>query len=192
MDTRDLSENIASGSDEELYLRFLSYREEPVLETLIERHEYTLTLFLYGYLHNMEDAEDIMIDSFAEAAARQTWSLKGSTFKTWLFAVARKKALMCLRKRRIKQAPLEDDIADRGESPESELLKKERDRKLYRAMERLNPDYRQVLMLIYFEQMSHEEAARVMGKSKKQIYHLVQRGRERLRNILEDPEFELG
>ena len=187
----DSSVETDSISDEELYLRFLSRREEAVLEVLIERHEYKLTLFLYGYIHNMEDAEDIMIDTFAEAAAREKWSLKGSSFKTWLFAVGRKKALMHLRKQKNAPLLLEDDIAGSGDPPEMILIKKERDRELYRAMEKLSPDYRRVLILIYFENMSRDEAAKVMGKSKKQIYHLVQRGRERLKSILEDSEFEI-
>ena len=43
----------------------------------------------------------------------------------------------------------------------------------------------QILTLIYFEGMSHEEAARVMGKTKRQTYHLAERGRAALRERLE-------
>ena len=37
--------------------------------------------------------------------------------------------------------------------------------------------------------MTHEEAAQVMKKTKKQIYHLVDRGKERLREILQKTDF---
>ena len=84
------------GTDEQLYSRFLKDREEEALKILLERYRESLTLFLYGYVHSMEDAEDLMLDAFAEAAARESWSAEGSSFKTWLFAVGRKKALMHL------------------------------------------------------------------------------------------------
>ena len=184
-------------TDETIYLRFLSSREEGALKTLLERHRDGLTFFLYGLVHNMEDAEDLMIDAFAEAAARKSWSPQGSSFKTWLFAVGRKKALMHLRKHhRMQVFSLQDNAAERPgigketDLPESELLREERNRQLYQAMQSLPPDYRQVLTLLYFEQMSHQEAASVMGKSRKQIYLLANRGRERLGKILKETGFD--
>ena len=58
-------------------------------------------------------------------------------------------------------------------------------------MEKLNPDYRQILHLIYFEDMSPEEAGRVMKKNRKQIYNLIQRSREALRQKLIEEGMEL-
>ena len=52
-------------------------------------------------------------------------------------------------------------------------------------MAKLSPDYREALYLIYFEELSHAEAAAVMGKSAKQIENLVFRGRKSLRGLLE-------
>ena len=66
-----------------------------------------------------------------------------------------------------------------------ELLRKEQNRQLYSAINALNPDYRQTLYLIYFEEMSTEEVGRVMKKSRKQIYNLVQRSKGALRRELE-------
>ena len=52
-------------------------------------------------------------------------------------------------------------------------------------MGRLKPDYRQVLWLVYFEQFSMKEAARVMGKSVHSVETLAWRARQALREILE-------
>ena len=54
------------------------------------------------------------------------------------------------------------------------------------CMERLKPDYRQALYLVYFDNLSHAEAAEVMGKSEKQLSDLVYRGRKSLRKRLEE------
>lgn len=42
--------------DEVLYNRFLANRHEADFRVLLERDRESLTLFLYGYVHNMEDA----------------------------------------------------------------------------------------------------------------------------------------
>ena len=64
------------------------------------------------------------------------------------------------------------------------MLKKERDKVLYLALDRLKDEYRQILYLIYFEDMSIEDAARVMKKTRKQIYNLILRSKEALKKEL--------
>ena len=174
-------------SDEVLYRSYLVKRDEDALRTLLERHREGLTLFLCGFVGNMEDAEELMIDAFAVAASGTSRFTGASCFKTWLYGIGRNLARTHLRGRR-PSMPL-DDAGDAG-SPELALLEAERSRQLYQAMERLNPEYRQVLYLLYIEGMGQDEVARIMRKSKKQIYHLTSRGREALRSALERMGFE--
>ena len=47
-------------------------------------------------------------------------------------------------------------------------------------MEQLNPDHCEVLYLVCFENMSYAQAAQVMGKSIKQIDHLLERGKKKI------------
>ncbi len=176
-------------TDEKLYLRFLEKGDSDDLRVLLERYNESLTLFLYGFVHDMEDAEDLMMDAFAVAASGTSKFRGNSSFKTWLFAIGRNLAMKHLRKHRIRAIDLNDRIAfenaDLRQDPDLNILKKERNAVLYRALQQLNPDYRQALYLTYFEDMDHEEAARVMGKNKKQFYNLVTRGRASLKSILE-------
>ena len=177
--------------DEILYAHFLKTRSEEDLMLLLERHRDALTLFLYGYVHNMEDAEELMIDSFAEVAAGRNIFAGRSSFKTWLFAVAHNLARMHMRKHRPDTVPIEDvsEIADeRGtiDGPETALLKNERNRKLYAAIKKLDPQAGQVLKLIYFEDMSYDEVARVIGKSRRQTYKYAELCRNKLKKILEN------
>lgn len=46
------------------------------------RHNTSLTLFVFGYVRNMHDAEDIMMDAVAAAAAGEPRFAGKSSFKT--------------------------------------------------------------------------------------------------------------
>ena len=174
--------------DEAIYRRFLAEHNEEDFRVLLERHREGMVLFLYGYVHSMEDAEDLMLDAFAEAAAGAHFSGK-STFRTWLFAIGKKLALRHLRRHRFVSGyqTLPDETA---QQPELDILREERSRQLYQALNRLKEEYRQVLILLYFEEMSHDEAALVMGKTRKQIYNLAERGRKALKDQLERMGFD--
>ena len=175
-------------TDEAIYSRFLESRDEGDLRALLERHGERLTLFLYGMVRDMDDAEELMLDAFAQAAAGAGYSGR-SSFKTWLFAIGKNLARRHLRRARRFAGPGAPE-GNTAQAPETDLLKRERDRQLYRAMHNLNDDYRQILMLLYFEEMSHDEARQVMGKSIRQVYHLADRARAALKKELERMGFE--
>lgn len=61
----------------------------------------------------------------------------------------------------------------------------ERNRILHLCMSEMNPDYREVLYLIYFEDMSYAQTAVVTGKTVKQVTNMIYRGKESLRKLLE-------
>ena len=81
-----------------------------------------------------------------------------------------------------------DELTD---EPDGQLLveevirTEERNRILHFCMGEMNPDYREVLYLTYFEGMSYAQAAEVTGKTVKQITNMVYRGKESLRRLLE-------
>ena len=174
-------------TDEEIYLRYIESDDDADLEALLIRHREGLFLFLLGYVHNEEDAEDLLMDTFVKLAVDKPTFAPGrpGSFKSWLYTVARRTALARLRKRRVETVPVDENIPSDAELPETSLLKDERNRTLYRAMGTLNQEYRQALYLLYMENMSHEEIAGIMGKNIRQVYHLVDRGKQSLRKALE-------
>ena len=87
-----------NGTDEQLYDLFLKERSEEVLLVLVKRHAEGLALFLNGFVHDMNTAQELALDAFAEVAAGPTLFSARSSFKTWLFSVGRNLALKYLRK----------------------------------------------------------------------------------------------
>ena len=189
-------------TDEILYSRFLHEGDKDALDVLLERYGASLTLFLRSYTDSFEDAEDLMMDSFVVIATKKFWSAKGSSFKTWLFAIGRKLALAHHRKRARLHLLPEMTVqnlpkgADGGryeyEHPEQRLLGEERNARLYQALGKLPVQYREILFLLYFEQMSYEEICEIMKKNKKQLYHLAERARVTLKSELERMGFDSG
>ena len=57
-------------------------------------------------------------------------------------------------------------------------------------MRRLKPEYQQVLWLVYFEELSNKDAARIMKKSVRSVESLLYRARKSLRSQLEMEGFD--
>ena len=185
---RNSSEGMADPDENDitLYQRFLS-GDDSGLQRLMERYGNSLTLYIDGYLHDIHEAEDLMIEAFAYFVAKRP-RLRDDGFRAYLYKSARHLALRCLQKKRRKQIFSFDDLE---QEPESDVLLEtlvqtdERNRILWRCMDELAPVYREALYLVYFEGMRHAEAAAVMRKTEKQIADLVYRGKASLRKALE-------
>ena len=172
-------------TDEELYLVYMSGKEEAAAE-LVERYGDRLVLFIRGYIHDEQEAEDLMIDSFARIFAKsRPISVKNEgSFKAYLFKIGRNLALRHIGRRRLSLIGF-DDIAFEPqsiESAEEDLLRDEKNSALYSSLAKLKKEYREALY-------NYTGAAKILGKSEKQITNLVYRGKQSLKTILEKEGF---
>ena len=178
------------GNDEERYRRFLDGDDNGLIEIIDEYHE-GMSLYLNSIVNNISLAEDIMQDTFVKLALKKPAYKGKCSFKTWLFTIARNCAIDHLRKeKKISRLSLDEDLQiPIVTDTEKEFLKEEQKLELYRAMKRLNPDYYQVLYLMYFEDIDTSDIARIMNKAKRQVSDLVFRARKSLKTELERKGF---
>ena len=172
---------------ESSYRRYLK-GEEDAFRDIVELHFDGLLLFGHGYVRDLDAAEDIVIDVFSQLVVHKNRFRFGHSLKTYLYMMARSRALDHLKHRdKLQMTELSSDlpIADEKPGPEEALIAEEDKKTLYRALSRLEENQRQALHLVYFRDLSCEEAAKVLKKSRKQIYNLLYRGKEHLRTILE-------
>lgn len=182
-------DNEKVNDDEALYRRSVK-GDQAAAEKLVERYGDALTFYVNGYIHDIHDAEDIMIDAFAQMFVKMRPVGRAGSFRAYIYKTARNLAVRHKKGRRIFINI--DDIGfelEDEDKADARIVKSERDRQLYGAIERLKAEYQEVLYLIYFEDMSYREAGAVMGKSESQITKLVYRGRQRLKDILEKDGF---
>ena len=177
-------------SGAQCYRRYLD-SDDDAFVGIINEYKVELTMYLRTVTGDIVRAEELMEDTFAKLFIKKPRFGGKSTFKTWLYAIARNMAIDDMRRRsRISPTPPDElEIADEEENVEDSYIKDERKRALHRALGELSPDYRQTLYLFYFEEMSMAEIASVMKKSRVQVNNLLSRGRAALKKKLESEGF---
>jgi len=175
------------------YRRFLEGDNDAFTE-IVELYKENLIFFINRYVHDLDSAEDISEDVFVELLVHKHRYNFKTSFKTYLFSIARHKAIDHVRKlSRHGETSYDDEFGD-AQTPdekdlEDEFIASERERQLHKAIDKLNSDYREVLHLLYFENMTTEEAGRVLRKNRKQIENLSYRAKGMLKKILEKEDF---
>ena len=177
-------------SDETAYRRYLD-GEQKAADVLVEKYGDALTLYINGYLKDMHEAEDLMIEAFAQIFAKERPITGEGAFQAYLYKTARNLALRHRKKHRLSFLRFEElDFEPQGDVPaDTALSRRERSRQLYDALKKLKAEYREALHLVYFEEMSYRNAATVMNKSEGQITKLVYHGKQSLKAILEQEGF---
>ena len=173
------------------YRRFLEGDDDGIVE-IIKNHKDGLMLYLNSFVQNIRLAEDLTEDTFVKLIARRPRFSGKSTFKTWIYSIGRNVALDHLRKKaKLPTVSAEEAmvlIADEADVARN-YLRTERKLQVHEALKRLNKEYRQVLVLVYFEDFQNDQVASIMGKSKKQIENLVYRAKLSLKSELEKEGF---
>ncbi|MBR4308044.1 MAG: RNA polymerase sigma factor [Oscillospiraceae bacterium] len=168
------------------YERYLAGQEsafDEIMELLFHR----LVFFIDRYVQDPYEAEDLAIETMTELVVHPKKYRFTVSLKTYLFLIGKSKAIDYLRRknrRRTEPAEAVRESADRGESPEEQLQLQEQQRMVHEALAKLPQEMSAVLHLLYFEDLTYEEAAKIMKKSPKQVDNLAYRGKKELRQIL--------
>ena len=143
-----------------------------------------LIRYAYSITHSSVAAEDAAEDAFAALMVRRSRFDSPEQLRAWLYKVTHHKAVDYLR-RHNRQVPLED-VENVLSSPDpargAALL--ERNKTIYICMQQLPQQYREVLMLTYFDDFSVDAVCAVMHKTKKQVYNLLARAKIALKELL--------
>lgn len=168
------------------YRRFLE-GDEQAFDELMNALFFKLIFFIDSYVHDLHTAEDIAVDLFADLVIhRHRYNFK-ATLKSYLFMRGRCRAIDHLRHRKVlsfTDLSEADHLPDDGKTLEELVLRDERKRAVHAALGKLPDEQRVVIHLIYFEDMSYEEAANVMKKTRKQVDNLLYRAKKALRILL--------
>lgn len=161
---------------------------------LVQQTAFSFSMKVCGH---REDAEDTAQETLIRAVPELSNFDSPEALAVWLYKVARSRCLMS--RRRSKFAPkqnlsLDDLLPDRSQlealtvsrdgGPEQQLLRAENREELQRAVLKIPPDYRMVLVLHDMEELSTQEVARITGLREGTVRVRLHRARVFLRNQL--------
>jgi RNA polymerase sigma-70 factor (ECF subfamily) len=150
--------------------RGLRANDAEVLDRLIELYQHRLMRYLLFLTGKREVAEDLFQETWMRVLVRGSQYNGKARFDTWLFAIARNLVIDLSRKRTMASLDEMCDTADDGRSFEIatdgpsplELFQIREDRaEVAQVLLKLEPNYREVLVLRFHEEMSLEEIAGV-------------------------------
>ena len=168
------------------YRRFLD-GDENAFDDIINEYKENLIFFIERYVHDMSAAEDIAIDVFADLLVHKSRYNFKVQLKTYMFMIGRSKALNYIKHRdKFRMVEYEDAESELiyRENVEYAVLIDETKRIVNEAIDKIPKDMREVIHLVFFEELSYEEAAKVMKKTKKQVDNLLYRAKKELRTII--------
>ena len=169
--------------------------DEQAFETLFKRYQRRTFAVVLRYTRVVEDAEDIVQQSFYKAFVHLCQFQGESSFSTWLTRIAINEALMFLRSIGAVRKISIDDILDAGSAdslgipdsnadPETRCSQREEVRILSKAVRNLRPRLRTTIVLSELRELSTSETARRMGLSVATVKARRFRGKRELRQKL--------
>lgn len=155
-------------------------------EALFTRYQGRIYNYVYHMTGDADEAQDLTQDSFVKAYRALRRGDVPLNPAAWLYRIASRTCLDALRRRRlIRWLPLgklrKSGERDADGSPERDLVRAEERARIRRALERLPPRYRMLLLLREYEGLTYKEMAEVTGDSLSTIKVALFRARERCR-----------
>ncbi|MBV8732430.1 MAG: sigma-70 family RNA polymerase sigma factor [Acidobacteriia bacterium] len=195
--TLDLNSEGCADVNDHLLLESLRSGSEQAYEELLARFQqsvYTLAVRLLG---NQAEAYDVVQEVFLKVFRNIEHFRGESSLKTWIYRITVNEAHNARRwfsRHRSREVELDfetqdnrnwrETIADRGRSPYEVALDREQAGMIERALERINPVFREAVVLRDITDLSYDEISVVLGVSLGTVKSRILRGREALREQL--------
>ncbi len=132
---------------------------------LLDRSRDDLTRFCYRYLGNVHESEDAAQDVLVALTEREGWP-EGS-LRAWLLRIARNRCLDLIKHRRGGRAAIGSYLGDSRlpsprTGPPTAAMRQEEQEALRQQLALLSTEQAEVLVLRYFEGLSHKEIAEIL------------------------------
>jgi RNA polymerase sigma-70 factor, ECF subfamily len=168
---------------------------------IVGRYESRLVNYLYRLVRSTEDAHDLAQEVFLKVYQALDRFDPQYRFSTWLFRVAQNAAIDLIRRQRLKLVSMSRESPEGGEerdwdfasgdpTPYGDLRNRERGSAIQQAVDALPWEYRELILLRHFGELSYEEIATMkrlpLGTVKNKLFRGRQMLKERLGDFLTD------
>jgi RNA polymerase sigma-70 factor, ECF subfamily len=168
----------SSQTDEELLLAYRESSDPDLFAELVHRYERELFSYLRRYLGDAEMAEDAFQAAFLQVHLKCQQFEPGRAVRPWLYTIATNQAIDAQRRSRRhrmvsldRAGPKEGDdvgklldlLASKEPTPTDQLYAAERSEWLHQTVQQLPATLREVIHLVYFQEMKYREAAEALN-----------------------------
>lgn len=182
--------------DKELVEKFLN-GDKKSLEVIVNRHLKPVFNYVYRITSSSNETEDIVQEVFIKVWKNISKFNPDQNFKTWLFAIARNTTIDWLRKRKnISFSKLdsindeegdktfEETLRDAEPLPDEIFMKKEIKKDLEKALTKIRPDFKEIMLLHYTENLTFQEISLITQKPLNTVKSQHRRALESLRKLI--------
>jgi RNA polymerase sigma-70 factor (ECF subfamily) len=187
----------ASGSTDEQLVAAALRGDRDAFGDLVGRYEGRLVNYLYRLVRSSEDAHDLAQEVFLKVYQALDRFDPQYRFSTWLFRVGQNAAIDQIRRQRLKLVSMsrenpedgeerEWDFPSPGATPYGDLRNRERGGAIQEAVDALPWEYRELILLRHFGELSYEEIATLKKLPLGTVKNKLFRGRQMLKDRLGD------
>ncbi len=167
-------------------------------EELIISHKKKIFNIAYRMLGNLEDANDVTQEALVKAYRGIKKFNEKSSFSTWLYTIVNNACIDFIRKNRKDNVVYLDreyeteessytlQINSGEETPEQAFEKKEVQRLVHKAINKLSDDHRRIIILKDIKQFSYKEISEIIDCSEGTVKSRLSRARKNLKTIIEE------
>lgn len=177
-----------SFSDEELVKMVL--KDLNSYQYIIDRYETKLLRYIQRIIYvSIEDAEDILQEVFIKAYRNINGYNSKYSFSSWIYRIAHNEAVSFLKKKkRVVEGSGDIEVFEKissGEDIEDDFVSELKHKEVRDLMSKLDPKYREVLVLRYFEDMEYNEISDILHTSVGNVSSLINRGKKQFKILVE-------
>jgi RNA polymerase sigma-70 factor (ECF subfamily) len=193
-----LSKKLTDLTDEQLIKEFQDNNTPEAYEILVRRFKDPLTNFVFRFVGDRDVSTDIVQDTMIKFYLNKDSYKSFAKFSTWIYTIAGNLAKNELKRRKRRKIYSLDDTFDDDESKKLQIEDKsyfEPDRIadsnlkstiIQKALMKVKPVYREVVILRDIEEFSYEEIAEITGLSIGTVKSRINRGRTQLQKLLKN------
>lgn len=172
--------------------------DEKAYATLLTRYKRPVYHMILKMVRNVDDSEDLTIESFGKAFKSLHRFKKDFTFSTWLFRIATNNTIDFIRKKRLKTLSISNtytdndgqsvsiDVEDGRPNPQEVAIKGQKEELIQVFVNMLPAKYQKLVRLRYFNELSYEEIAQELEAPLGTVKAQLHRARELMYDLIKN------
>ncbi|EKE20384.1 MAG: hypothetical protein ACD_8C00008G0001 [uncultured bacterium] len=166
-----------------------AYRE------LFSRYQKKLFAYIYHLVGNREETEDILQNVFSKTYKNLEHFDLSRKFSSWIYRIAHNESVNYLKRKSKRYTISWEDVstskdklesASNEERPEERMEHQEIVKEVDGAMEKLAPQYKQILKMRYFQEYSYEDISKILKKPVNTVGTLINRAKRKLSEVVKE------